>query len=80
MNDQLKENVELAKSSDSFLFDKARIRPYRRSMNRFRLGEWHCWRYCRGIAVYKIGTGIYERDRNSLILSMFATPAARPWS
>lgn len=43
MNDQLKENVELAKSSDSFLFDNARIRPYRRSMNRFRLGEWrHC--------------------------------------
>lgn len=43
MNDQLKENVELAKSSDSFLFDKVRIRPHRRSMNRFRLGEWrHC--------------------------------------
>lgn len=30
MNDQLKENVELAKSSDSFLFDNARIRPHRR--------------------------------------------------
>ena len=42
MNDQLKENVELAKSSDSFLFDNARIRPYRRFMNRIRLGEWHC--------------------------------------
>lgn len=30
MNDQLKENIELAKSSDSFLFDNARIRPHRR--------------------------------------------------
>lgn len=43
MNDQLKENIKLAKSSDSFLFDKVRIRPHRRSMNRIRLGEWrHC--------------------------------------
>lgn len=50
MNDQLKENIELAKSSDSFHFDKVRIRPHRRSMNRIRLGvaalsvilPWNC--------------------------------------
>lgn len=50
MNDQLKENVELAKSSDSFLFDNARIRPHRRCHESDSLGgvallvilPWNC--------------------------------------